>query len=260
MKALWRWIKRNIHTWVPIVLALLLIAFTLGATPRSHARELKISIDVGDTKKGDVAIVLQILFLLTLLSLAPALLIMMTSFTRIVVVLSFLRQGLGTQQMPPGQIIIALSLFLTLSVMAPVWHRIDTTALKPYAAGKLPRDEALKLALQPLREFMFKQTREKDLALMISLTHSPRPKNKSDVPTYILIPAFMMSELKTAFQIGFLIYIPFLIIDMLVASTLMSMGMLMLPPIMVSLPFKLLLFVLADGWNLVVGSLISSFR
>ena len=243
------------------LILLLLIILTIPIFDRDvHAEGLKIAIDTNSVKNADMSVALQILFLLTLLSLAPALLMMVTSFTRIVVVLSFLRQGLGTQQMPPGQIMIGLSLFLTLAVMAPVWHKIDTNALKPYMAGTLPREEALNEAFKPIRDFMFKQTGEKDLALMVSFTQSTKPKNRSEIPTHALIPAFMMSELKTAFQIGFLISIPFLIIDMLVASALMSMGMMMLPPMMISLPLKLLLFVLADGWNLIVGSLISSFR
>jgi len=220
----------------------------------------KISIGVEEAKNPhEVAVTLQILFLLTILSLAPGILIMMTSFARIVVVLSFLRQALGTHQLPPNQVIIGLSLFLTFFVMSPVWQKINALALQPYLAKEMTEKEALQRASQPLRKFMFSQTRQKDLALFVEMAKLKRPKNPSDIPTSILIPAFIISELKTAFQIGFLIYIPFLVLDMVVASVLMSMGMLMLPPILISLPFKLMLFVLVDGWNLIVGSLVRSF-
>ncbi len=211
------------------------------------------------TEPGGISVSLQIIFLLTVLALAPAILIMLTSFARLVVVLSFLRQALGTQQMPPNQVIIGLSLFLTFFIMQPVWQQVNNQALKPYTAHEISRDEAITRATKPVKEFMFKQTREKDLALFVSVSKQAKPLNKAEVPIQTLIPAFIISELKTAFQIGFLLYIPFLVIDMVVASILLSMGMMMLPPIMVSLPFKLLLFVLVDGWYLVVGSLVRSF-
>jgi flagellar biosynthetic protein FliP len=184
---------------------------------------------------------------------------MLTSFTRIVVVLSILRQAIGTHQMPPNQIVIGLALFLTFFIMNPVWQKINSQALQPYLEGKITPKQAVEKATQPLRDFMFKHTREKDLALFVDIANIKRPKNTAEVPTSILIPSFIISELKTAFQIGFLIYVPFLIIDMVVASVLLSMGMLMLPPIMISLPFKLMLFVLVDGWYLIVGSLVKSF-
>jgi flagellar biosynthetic protein FliP len=203
---------------------------------------------------------LQILLFLTVLSLAPAIIIMVTSFTRLVVVFSFLRHALGTQQMPPNQILIGLALFLTFFIMAPVWQEIQTKALRPYLEQKLPGEEALKRGVEPLKAFMLKQTREKDLALFISLAKAPRPHTAQEVPMSAMIPAFMISELRTAFEIGFLLYLPFLIIDMVVASVLLSMGMMMLPPVMISLVFKVLLFVLVDGWNLVVGSLVKSFQ
>ncbi len=203
--------------------------------------------------------VLRIVILLTVLTLAPAILIMMTSFTRIVVVLSFLRQSLGTQQMPPNQLIVGLSLFLSFFVMAPTWQKINDTALQPYLDEKLDQSSAFKLAEVPVRDFMFAQTREKDLELFLGMTKQAKPKNRSEVPTYALVPAFVISELKTAFQIGFMLYLPFLVLDMVVASVLMAMGMMMLPPMMISLPFKILLFVLVDGWELVVGSLMKSF-
>jgi len=219
-----------------------------------------ISVGVGKvTQPGDVSTVLQIFFLMTILSLAPGLLIMTTSFTRIVVVLSFLRNAIGAQQAPSNQIIIGLSLFLTFFIMTPVWQQVNTDALKPYKAGAISQEMAFKKAVAPIRKFMFTQTREKDIALFLSLSKMPQPKNADDVPTLTLIPAFMISELRTAFQIGFLVYIPFLVVDMVVASVLMSMGMMMLPPVMISLPFKILLFVLVDGWGLLIGSLVKSF-
>ncbi len=206
-----------------------------------------------------MATVLQILLLLTVLSVAPALLLMITSFTRLAVVFSLLRHALGTQQTPPNQILIALALFLTFFIMAPVFNEAYQQAVRPYLDGEISDQEFFKSALKPFREFMFRNTREKDLALMIKLAHAPRPEDREDVQTLTLIPAFMISELRSAFEIGFLLYIPFLVIDMVVASVLLSMGMMMLPPIMVSLPLKILLFVLVDGWNLLVGSLVRSF-
>lgn len=207
-----------------------------------------------------LSISLTLLLLLTLLSLAPALVIMVTSFTRLVVVFSFLRHALGTQQMPPNQVLIALSLFLTFFIMAPVWQKIQTEAVQPYVEQKLSGEEAIDRGLEPLKTFMGKQTREKDLALFLSIMHSSRPKNIQDTPIAAVVPAFMISELRTAFEIGFLLYLPFLIIDLVVASVLLSMGMMMLPPVMISLVFKVLLFVLVDGWNLLVGSLVRSFH
>jgi len=202
---------------------------------------------------------IQILILLTILSLAPAILIMMTSFTRIIVVLSFLRQALGTQQAPPNQVLISLALFLTLFIMSPILTKINAEALQPYIADEITQQEALRRSAEPIRKFMLRQVREKDLSLFVDITKMGRPKNANDIPTQVVVPAFMISELRTAFQIGFLVFLPFLIIDIVVGSVLMSMGMMMLPPVMVSLPFKLILFVLADGWYLVVGSLVKSF-
>ncbi|KAF0219407.1 MAG: flagellar biosynthetic protein [Geobacteraceae bacterium] len=243
------------------VLAICLFCFFCAAVVFAEPLALPtVSVGVGKaTKPGDVSITLQILFLMTILSLAPGILIMTTSFTRIVVVLSFLRNALGTQQAPSNQIIIGLALFLTFYVMSPVWQQIDKEALKPFKAQTISQEEAFKRAVIPVRKFMFSQTREKDIALFLSMSKLPRPKNADDIPTLTLIPAFMISELRTAFQIGFLVYIPFLVVDMVVASILMSMGMMMLPPVMISLPFKILLFVLVDGWGLVVGSLVKSF-
>jgi flagellar biosynthetic protein FliP len=207
----------------------------------------------------DVALSLQILLVLTILSLAPAILIMTTSFTRIVIILAFLRQGLGTQQVPPNQVLVGLALFLTFFTMQPTFTKIDHDALQPYLAGKLSTAQALKKAEDPMRQFMFKQVREKDLALFVALSKSSRPKTPADVSTWVLIPAFVIGELKKAFEMGFVIFIPFLIVDMVVASVLMSMGMLMLPPVLISLPFKILLFIMVDGWNLIVRSIALSF-
>ncbi|WP_224983760.1 flagellar type III secretion system pore protein FliP [Geomonas agri] len=235
----------------------LILAATAGAEPLSLPT---VSVGVGKVSKpADVSVVLQIFFVMTIISLAPSLLMMTTSFTRIVVVLSFLRSALGTQQAPSNQIVVGLSLFLTFFIMAPVWQQVNTQALQPYKAQTITQEEALKRGVAPLRKFMLSQVREKDLALFINLSKLPRPRNADDIPTMTLIPAYMISELKTAFQIGFLIFIPFLVLDMVVASVLMSMGMMMLPPVMISLPFKILLFVLVDGWGLVIGSLVKSF-
>ena len=207
---------------------------------------------------GKVSSALQILFLLTILTLAPSILIMTTSFARIIIVLSFLRQAMGTQQTPPTQVLIGLGLFLTLFVMGPTWSEINENALQPYLNEEISQMDALKLAEAPLKSFMLAQTREKDLSLFVNLGDGERGSD-SEVEIQSLIPAFIISELKTAFQIGFLIYIPFLILDMVVASILLSMGMMMLPPVLISLPFKLMLFVMVDGWYLIVGSLIRSF-
>ena len=203
---------------------------------------------------------LRILFMLTVLTLAPALLMLVTSFTRVVIVLGLLRQAMGTLHAPPNQVMIGLALFLTLFIMMPVWEQVRTEALNPFLENQVTQEVAMQRAIEPIREFMLKQVREKDLGLFMSMGKIPDPQTAKDVPLQVLIPAFITSELRTAFQIGFLIYIPFLVIDMIVASTLMSMGMMLLPPIMISLPFKLVLFVLADGWFLVVGSLMNSFQ
>jgi flagellar biosynthetic protein FliP len=203
---------------------------------------------------------MQIMILLTILSLIPTLLIMSTSFTRIVIVLSFARNALGTQQMPPNQVIIGIALFLTIFIMTPTINIINKDAIQPYLKNQITQEQAIKNAEKPLRVFMFKQTRSKDIALFIKLSKTDKPATVEDIPTTILIPAFIISELRTAFQIGFLIYIPFLLIDIIVASVLMSMGMMMVPPVAISLPFKILLFVMVDGWYLLINSLVSSFR
>lgn len=202
---------------------------------------------------------IKIIMLLTVLTLAPAIMILMTSFTRIIIVLSFLRQAIGTQQMPPNQLLVGMALFLTLFIMSPFLNRINSDSLQPFIDGKISQEEALNKALTPMRSFMFNQTRDQDLALFVKMSKMEQPKTRADVPTIVLTPAFVLSELKTAFQIGFVIYLPFLVIDMVVASVLMAMGMMMLPPVVISLPFKIMLFVLVDGWSLIVGSLVQSF-
>ena len=202
---------------------------------------------------------LQTLILITSLTFLPAVLLMMTAFTRIIIVLSLLRQGLGTMQSPPNQVLVGLSLFLTFFVMSPVFDRINNEALQPYMANQINVMQALEKGAEPLKQFMLRQTRQEDLALFFKVSKTPAPAGPEAVPLSVLVPAYVISELKTAFQIGFVIFIPFLIIDMVVASVLMSMGMMMLSPVTISFPFKLMLFVLVDGWNLIIGSLVQSF-
>ncbi len=206
-----------------------------------------------------VATLLEVLFFLTILSVAPAILLMTTSFTRLIVVFGFLRQAIGTQQMPPNQVLLGLALFLTFFIMYPVWNQANKVSIQPYLNDEISLSTALKRAEEPIKDFMFRQTREADLKLFATMAGIKDPKDKGDIPLVVLTPAYMISELKTAFEIGFILYIPFLIIDMVVASVLLSMGMMMLPPVLISLPFKLLLFVLVDGWHLLVGSMVKSF-
>ncbi|MEN6413179.1 MAG: flagellar type III secretion system pore protein FliP [Veillonellales bacterium] len=249
-----------------MIAAVMAAAITVGMFPHSAMAaplipvpNINIGVESANTPQ-DVALSLQVLFTLTVLSLAPSILIMMTSFTRIIVVLSFLRSALATQQMPPNQVLVGLALFLTFFTMSPYLGQANQNGLQPYLAGTISQESAMTEVMKPMREFMFKQTRENDLALFVNLSELPRPNSQEDVPTATLIPSFIISELKTAFQIGFLIYIPFIVIDMIVASTLMSMGMMMVPPSMISLPFKILLFILVDGWHLIIRSLITSFN
>jgi flagellar biosynthesis protein FliP len=220
-----------------------------------------INLSLGQTNNPQQVVgALQVLLLLTVLTLAPTLLVMMTSFTRIIVVLSFVRTAMGTQQTPPNQVLVGLALLLTFFVMNPVINQINNDAVQPYLQKKITQSVALDRAAQPLRAFMFKQTREKDIQLFYSISKEPRPAAQKDVPTYLLVPAFVLSELKTAFEIGFAIYIPFIIVDMVTAAILLSMGMMMIPPIIISLPFKVLIFILVDGWDLVVSALFQSFH
>lgn len=207
----------------------------------------------------EVVNAIKMVLVLTVLTLAPAILIMMTGFTRILIVLSFLRQAMGVQQLPPNQLLVGLSLFLTFFVMGPAFTEINQKAVQPYLSGGIGQEQALDNALAPLRRFMFTQTRDQDLGLFVKLSKIERPKVRADVPTIVLVPAFVVSELKTAFMIGFIIFLPFLIIDILAASVLMAMGMMMVPPIVISLPFKIMLFVMVDGWSLLIGSMVKSF-
>lgn len=238
-------------------------AFLLLGVGQASAAPLIPTVNVGvgtSNNPQDVATSMQVLAVLTVMSLAPAIFVMTTSFVRIVVVIGFLRNALSTQNVPPNQVVLALSLFLTFYIMQPYWSEANQQGIQPYLAGQITQEQAIDNTLAPLREFMFRQTRESDLALFVNLSDAERPESQADVSTATLIPAFVISELKTAFQIGFMIYIPFIVIDMIVASTLMSMGMMMLPPVMISLPFKILLFVMVDGWHLLIKSLIMSFR
>ncbi len=219
-----------------------------------------IGINFGTSSKpGDISTTLQLLLLLTVLSLAPSLMIMTTSYLRIIIVFHFLKTALGTPQMPPSQLVAGISLFITFFIMAPTWSKVNTAALKPLMNGKITAEQAYDKGIQPVREFMFRNVRNEDLELFLGLAHLKRPNDRSDLPTYVLIPAFVISELRAGFIIGFFLFIPFVMIDMIVASILMSMGMMMLPPTLISLPFKILLFILVDGWHLIIGSVVRSF-
>ncbi len=242
------------------LLPLLLVAAPLlaGCTGEGGGPSVRLSIEGGQDSR-DVAAGLQLLVFLTVLSMAPAALIMTTAFTRIVIVLSLTRTAIGVSQLPPNQVVLGLTLFLTLFVMAPTWSTVNDQALQPYLAGEISQSQALQRAEQPVRDFMLRQTREKDLGLFVQLARIDRPRGPSDVPTHVLIPAFVISELRTAFEMGFAIFVPFLIIDLVVSSVLMSMGMMMLPPTLMALPFKVLLFVMVDGWHLLARSLVLSF-
>lgn len=243
--------------FIPAAVAFMLFCLT-GSAWAVTVPTLNIGLE-GAQNPAKVATALEIIALLTVLSIAPSILLMTTSFTRLIIVFGFLRQALGTQQMPPNQILAGLALFLTFFIMQPVWSQANSTAIRPYLNEEISFDEAAKRVQTPFRVFMFKQTRESDLALFTKLAKIENPKDRDAIPTLVLIPAFMISELRTAFEIGFILFLPFLIIDMVVSSVLLSLGMMMLPPILISLPFKLLLFVLVDGWNLLVGSLVKSF-
>lgn len=236
--------------------ALVLIVLGIAATA-SAAEPSDLTLNVQGV--GAVSAPLQLVLVLTLLSFIPAALVVMTSFTRIVIVFHFLRQALGTQEMPSNQILIGLTLFLTAFIMAPVAERVNTLAVAPVLEGRMSVTDALSAGAPPLRDFMLKQTREADLALFVDLGKLQRPSSPEDLPMRVVIPAFAISELKTGFQMGFFLFVPFLLIDLVVSTTLLSMGMLQLPPAMISLPFKVLLFVMVDGWNLLVSSLVRSF-
>jgi flagellar biosynthetic protein FliP len=237
-------------------------SLAFAADPDPNANPIPgIHVNIGATSgPAGASSTVSLLLLLTVLSLAPSILVLMTSFTRIVIVLGFLRTSLGTQQMPPNQILIGLALFLTLFIMSPTLGEINQTALQPYLKGSITQTDALNKASVPIKKFMWSHTRPKDLKLFLDYSGAPAPKGPEDTPLTALVPAYAISELKTAFQMGFMIFIPFLVIDMIISSTLMAMGMMMLPPVMISLPFKILLFILVDGWYLVVKSLLLSFH
>ncbi|MGE5594398.1 MAG: flagellar type III secretion system pore protein FliP [Hyphomicrobiales bacterium] len=250
--------KRTLAFVLVLGLAVLMLSGCAEQTPGQQPTTPTGPIDTQNPQ--NVSAALQILLLVTVLSLAPAILVMVTSFTRVIVVLSLLRTAIGIPQLPPNQVLIGLALFLTAFVMAPAIKQINDEAIQPYMSGTITQQEAFNRGEAPLRTFMFKQTREQDLGLFLKLSGQAKPENRDEVPTYVLVPAFTISELKTAFQMGFVMFIPFLIIDLVVSSALLSMGMMMLPPVVVSLPFKILLFVLVDGWYLIVGSLVGSFN
>jgi len=251
---------------LPLVCILVATAFVLlglfaasGWAAEIQLPALRFDLDDPDAPQ-QLSGALQIVLLLTVLSVAPSVLIMMTSFTRVAVVLAFMRQAIGTQQSPPNQIVVGLALFLTVFIMMPVWQKIHSEAIVPYTQHEISGEEFLKRGAAPLKEFMLRQTSKKDLALFVSFTKGEKPENPESLALTTVIPAFVISELKTAFQIGFVLFIPFIIMDMVVSSILLSMGMMMLPPVMISLPFKLMLFVLVDGWNVLTGSLVKSFQ
>lgn len=253
--------KQTLLKAICLLLIALPVLAALSPSASAQTSVPTISIDLKETDSPDDLVpAMKIIAMLTVLTIAPAILLMMTAFTRILVVLSFVRQALGTMTMPPNQVIVGLSLFLTMFIMAPVWDVIKEKAYDPYVNKAITQDQALDELMKPMRKFMLAQTRESDLGMFYSITGKEQPKDASEVPMSLLLPAFMVSELKTAFQIGFLIYIPFLIIDMVISSVLMAMGMMMLPPTVVSLPFKLILFVLVDGWALIVENLVKSFN
>ncbi|MCT4595594.1 MAG: flagellar type III secretion system pore protein FliP [Anaeromicrobium sp.] len=246
---------------IVLIVIIILIMSTNGSYAETTLSIPKIGISLGKANTPrEVSSSIEILFLFTILALAPSILIMMTCFTRIIIVLSFIRKAVGTQTTPPNQIMVGLALFLTFFVMAPIATEINEKAIVPYTNEQISQEEAIEYGMEPLRKFMFKQTREKDLALFVNISNLDEPATLKDIPNKVLIPAFIISELKTGFQIGFIIFIPFIMVDMVVASTLMSMGMMMLPPVMISLPFKILLFILVDGWNLIIKSLMLSFN
>ncbi len=241
---------------IPILLVILVLGTGSTLAQSQEGGTLQVSLGGDD----GFSLPVRIIILLTLLTFIPAILLSMTSFVRIIIVVHFLRQALGTQQAPNNQILIGLTIFLTFLVMGPVWDQVYEQALVPYQNGKLTEMQAIDRAKEPLREFMLNQVRQDDLALFVRLSKIPRPRTEDDLPLRVVIPSFMVSELKTAFQIGFVLFLPFLVIDMVISSVLLSMGMMQLPPIMISTPFKLLLFILVDGWRLIAGSIVESFK
>jgi flagellar biosynthesis protein FliP len=255
--------KRSFRSLILVLLLFAVLPLTITACAGNTALSapgVQLTINPNSPQSEQVSSGVELLVLLTVLSVAPSILILATSFTRIVIVLSMVRSAIGMPTIPPNQVLVGLSLILTFFVMAPVYNKVDQDALQPYLKNQITQDVAMQKAIDPIREFMFKQTNEKDIELFLQINNQPKPQTLADISTVVLLPAFVISELKTAFEMGFLIYIPFLIIDMVVSSVLLAMGMMMLPPSMVSLPFKLLLFILVDGWYLIVQSLMVSFH
>lgn len=255
---------KTVAFFMSIMLLVFVVISPVSAAPEDPSDDYSITLSVPDNDEStSLSSTLQMLLLLTVISLAPSILVLLTCFTRIIVVLHFVRSALSTQTTPPNQVLIGLALFLTFFIMSPVFNKINTEAIQPLSNGEMTGEEALEKGLEPLREFMFEQTRTKDISLFADIaginTEDNPIESTDDIPTSVLIPAFIISELRIAFIIGFIIYLPFIIIDMVVSSTLMSMGMMMLPPTVISMPFKILLFVLADGWNLVIGNLVKTF-
>lgn len=245
--------------WSLIILVILIV----GSFSHTFAQSVaipKIGINIGTSENAkDVSVTLQLLLLMTVLSLAPSIMIMTTAYLRIIIVFHFLKSAMGTQQMPPAQLLSGVALFITFFIMAPTWEKVNDNALQPLMNNKITMQQAYDNGIEPIREFMYRSVRDEDLELFIGLAQLKRPDNRKDLPTYILVPAYVLSELRTGFIIGFFVFVPFLMLDMIISSILMSMGMMMLPPMLVSLPFKILLFILVDGWNLIVGSLVRSF-
>lgn len=243
-----------------VFVSLILFNLPVNAQQNTTLPIPKIGIDIGASDNPeDVSVTLQILLLMTVLSLAPSIMIMTTAYLRLIIVFHFLKSALGTQQMPPSQLLAGIALFITFFIMSPTWTQVNDTALQPLLDGKIGMEQAYEAGIVPIREFMFKQVRDEDLELFISMSSIEQPENRQDLPTYVLIPAFVLSELRTGFIIGFFLFVPFLMVDMIISSILLSMGMMMIPPMMVALPFKILLFILVDGWNLIIGSLVRSF-
>jgi flagellar biosynthesis protein FliP len=251
--------RKNIGLKILVFILPLILLTACSTNPQLSAPGVTLTIGQANQPK-EVSTGVQLLVLLTVLSVAPSIIIMATSFTRIVIVLSLVRNAIGTQTVPPTQVIVGLALMLTFFVMAPTYTQIDQQAIQPYVKGEIDQETAIKKGIEPVRTFMFRQTRDKDLELFVSLNGQERPKTRDDISTVVLLPAFIISELRTAFTMGFVIYVPFLIMDMVVSSVLLSMGMMMLPPSLISLPFKLLLFVMVDGWYLIAQSLVTSFK
>lgn len=251
--------KKRIKIIIISLIVVMILATTSYAEPSVSLFGKTVTLEDNSDPQNYV-FSLQLLFILTILSLAPSILIMMTGFTRIVIVLGFIRSALGLQQTPPNHVIIGLAIFITFFTMAPIASQVNEEALQPFLAEEISQDIAIEKAMVPIREFMFKQTRDKDMGLFLEMKGISNVTRLEEIPSHVIIPAFIISELKTAFQMGFIIYIPFLVIDMVVSSTLMAMGMMMLPPVIISLPFKILLFVIVDGWNLVIKSLVLGFK